>query len=75
MINEMYEFRREITDKQNIIYKKPQGGSDDYVDSLLLTLLAIREYYDFDQEVENNIVQTNNQLLSFAREKLKKMRI
>jgi hypothetical protein len=75
MINEMYEFRREITDKQNIIYRKPQGGSDDYVDSLLLTLLGIREYYDFDQEGHNDIVQTSNQLLSFARDKLRKVRI
>ncbi|MDP3066233.1 MAG: hypothetical protein Q8N08_05775 [Methanobacteriaceae archaeon] len=50
MISEMLEFRREITDKQNIIYRKPQGGSDDYVDSLLLCLLSARDYHDWTGE-------------------------
>lgn len=75
MVNEMLEFRREITDNLNIIYRKQQGGSDDYVDSLLLALLGAREYYDYDQQGHNDIVQTSAQLMSFARDKLRKVRI
>ena len=73
MVNEMLEFRREITDKLNIIYRKPDGGSDDYVDSLLLSLLGVREYYGYDTDGHSDIVQTRTQLFSFARDRLRKM--
>lgn len=75
LINEMLEFRREITENLNIVYRKPGGGSDDYVDSLLLALLGARDYYDYDQEGHNDVVQTGTQLFNFAREKLRKVRV
>jgi hypothetical protein len=63
MINEMLEFRREITDKLNIVYRKPSGGSDDYVDSLLLCLLAAREYHDWTGDAVD-IVSTGTQIMN-----------
>jgi hypothetical protein len=63
LINEMLEFRREITDKNNIIYRKPQGGSDDYVDSLLLCIRAALELYDWSEEA-SPLVATNMRILN-----------
>ena len=63
MINEMLEFRREITDKLNIIYRKPSGGSDDYVDSFLLCLLAAREYHDWTGDTAD-ILSTGTKIMS-----------
>ncbi len=62
MINEMLEFRREITDRLNIVYRKPSGGSDDYVDSFLLCLLAAREYHDWTGDAVD-IVSTGTQMM------------
>jgi len=67
LINEMIEFRREITEKMNIIYRKPQGGTDDYVDSLLLCLLAAKDYHGFLEGGKNDIVSTGNRLLDMRR--------
>lgn len=54
LISEMLEFKREITPHGNIKYQKPNGGSDDYVDSLLLTLYGARIIYD-DIETDDEI--------------------
>jgi hypothetical protein len=72
MINEMLEFKREITDKNNIIYRKPDGGTDDYVDSLLLTLLAVREYYDYE-EGNVDVIQTGQKILAESYNRLRRM--
>lgn len=53
LVNEMLEFKREITPQGNIKYQKPVGGSDDFVDSLLLCLYAGRDYYGYLEEDEN----------------------
>lgn len=53
LVNEMLEFKREITPQGNIKYQKPPGGSDDFVDSLLLALYAGRDYYGYIDEEEN----------------------
>lgn len=73
MQNEMLEFRREISDKGNILYRKPQGGSDDYVDSLLLTLLAASEYFDHDDSAE--IAVTRENILQQSVQKLRQVRV
>jgi hypothetical protein len=62
LLNEMLEFRREITEKMNIIYRKPSGGTDDYVDSLLLCLQAARDYHDFTGGGQNEIITTGKRL-------------
>lgn len=44
MYHELLSFKREFSEKSsNFNYTKPIGGSDDYVDSLLLCLMANRE--------------------------------
>ena len=65
MQNEMLEFKREITDKNNIIYRKPQGGSDDYVDSLALMVLAAKDYYDYMEE-DLEVLETKSKIMSRA---------
>ncbi len=72
MQNEMLEFKREITDNNNIIYQKPQGGSDDYVDSLCLMLLAAREYYDRVED-ETDILETESRLLGRSVRHMRRM--
>jgi hypothetical protein len=43
LYHEMLSFKREVNEKTNrISYSKPAGGSDDYVDSLLLAMHANR---------------------------------
>ncbi len=43
LINELLEYKREISEKSHkFLYGKASGGSDDYVDSLMLCLLAER---------------------------------
>jgi hypothetical protein len=65
MQNEMLEFKREVTDKNNIVYRKPAGGSDDYVDSLALSLLAAKDYMD-DEDPSLEVVETGTHLLGEA---------
>lgn len=72
MINEMLEFKREITDKQNIIYRKPSGGSDDYVDSLLLTLLSAREYFEWTGET-GDLMSTGTQIMNKYQRRVSRM--
>lgn len=50
--NEMLEFKREVTPQNNIVYRKAVGGSDDFVDSLLLCLYAGRDYYGYVEQDE-----------------------
>jgi len=43
---EMLAFKRELSEKTNrILYTKPEGGSDDFVDSFLLCLMANRNTF------------------------------
>ncbi len=52
LITEMLDFKREVTDQGNIRYHKPTGGTDDYVDSLLLCLYGARLLYGYVPENE-----------------------
>jgi hypothetical protein len=71
--NEMLEFRREISDKGNILYRKPQGGSDDYVDSLLLTLLSARDHFERDDSAE--IAEVRQNILQQSALKLRQIKV
>jgi len=53
LISEMFDFKREITPQNNIRYQKPVGGSDDFVDSMLLCLFAGRDYYGYVDNEEH----------------------
>lgn len=63
LYNEMCEFKREITSHNNIVYRKPQGGSDDFVDSLLLTLYGARDFYGWNED-SSDVVTTGDNILA-----------
>jgi hypothetical protein len=70
--DEMLEFKRTVTDKNNIIYQKPAGGSDDYVDSLALALWAAKEYRDYE-DPEPDVYDTGIQLLGEAQRNIRRV--
>lgn len=63
LVDEMLDYKREITVQGNIKYVKSAGGSDDFVDSLLLCLYAGRDYYGYD-EGGNDIETTGFSILA-----------
>jgi phage FluMu gp28-like protein len=63
LVSEMLEFKREITPQGNTKYQKPVGGSDDFVDSLLLCLYAGRDYYGWT-DTEEHVETSGHSILS-----------
>lgn len=64
--NEMLSFKRTIDDKTNrISYAKPTGGTDDFVDSMLLCLMANRG--TISSVGDFNVVSIGSRIFDMAR--------
>ena len=66
---ELLAFRREFTKNNNVKYVKSQGGSDDYVDSLLLCLECGRDWLGCDS-FEPDLIDTGMSIFGEMRNNL-----
>ncbi|MFA5313456.1 MAG: hypothetical protein WC375_09115, partial [Methanomassiliicoccales archaeon] len=74
MYNEMLEFKREVTPQNNIVYRKAQGGSDDFVDSLLLCLYGARDFYGWNEDPAD-VATTRSNILGQSANRLSRVAI
>jgi len=68
LFNEMIAFKREFSEKSSqFLYSKPAGGSDDFVDSLLLCLAANRNTIGAIGEF--NVMSIGNKVFDYVKDR------